>query len=345
MKAHTQIKNLAHKGERAAIFTFTTKQQLEISITNQGAGIVSVRYPDRYGSIDEVVCGFEDLNLYLHEHPYFGVTVGRFANRIARGQFQINGQTYNLPLNNGPNHLHGGAGGFHTRLWDYELETGKDSARLKLSYISPHLEEGYPGNLRATTTYVINDDNTVQISWEATTDQTSHVNLTNHSYFNLGGFKKTIEGHYLQLCAHEYLELNPHQIPTGKILPCNNIAFNFKKLTRLSDSGVPVKQELDHSFVLDPKRPADKSAAILYDKDSGRRLQLWCSQPGIHVYTSNFLDGSFRGHKGVCYIKHSAICLETQHFPDTPNQPHFPSTLLNPTDKYHHTVKYKFDVW
>lgn len=344
MKTTTQHKDLSSRGDKAALFSFTTKQKLEIRITNLGAAIISVRYPDRYGSQGEVVAGFENINQYLHEHPFFGVTVGRFANRIAKGRFQINSQTYNLPLNNGPNHLHGGPRGFHTRLWDYELEAGKDHARLKLSYLSPHLEEGYPGNLQVTTTYVINDDNTLQITWEATTDQSTHVNLTNHTYFNLFGFKKTIEEHHLQLSAQEYLELNSHQIPTGKILPCSDPAFNFTKLSRLSDCGVPRKQELDHCFVLDAKRPVDKAAAILYDKDSGRRLQLWCSQPGIQVYTSNFLDGSFRGHNGACYMKHSAICLETQHFPDTPNQPHFPTTLLHPKDKYQHMVKYKFDV-
>lgn len=344
MKAHTQIIDLASKKAKAAIFTFTTRRQLEIRITNLGAAIVSVRFPDRYGETDEVVAGFEDLNLYLQEHPYFGVTVGRFANRIASGMFQINDQTYHLPLNNGSNHLHGGPGGFHARLWDYKLETRHDSARLELSYFSQHLEEGYPGNLRVTTSYLITDDNTVQVSWEATTDQATHVNLTNHSYFNLCGFKKTIEEHYLQLSANMYLELNPDQIPTGKFLACSNTALDFMKLTRLSDRGVPAKQELDHCFVLDKNRTDDQPAAILFDKESGRRLQIWCSQPGIQVYTSNSLDGSLKGHQGVCYTKHSAICLETQHFPNTPNQNHFPLTLLNPLDTYQQSVKYKFDV-
>ncbi|MFN3556536.1 MAG: aldose epimerase family protein [Bacteroidales bacterium] len=331
-------------GRIAMLFQFKTSNGLQIRISNFGAAIISVKYPDKSGNSEEVTAGFPQLGPYLQGHPYFGVVVGRFANRIAGGTFSIDGKPYSLACNNGPNHLHGGPQGFHTKLWDYSLLEKQDEAHLTLRYFSPDMEEGYPGNMEAEVTYVVADNNKVDICYKAQTDQATHVNLTNHAYFNLSGFRENIQNHCLKLHASHYLEINEHQIPTGKLIPCQDTPMDFSKNSKLANQGMPVMQELDHCFVLEEDRDWQTlPAAVLHHPQSGRRIQVFCSQPGIQVYTSNFLDGSLRGHNGMAYAKHSAICLETQHFPDSPNQPHFPSTLLLPGQQYNQTTRMIFD--
>ncbi len=315
-----------------------------VRITNYGGIITSMEMPGRDGRRQEITAGFDSLAPYLGNHPHFGVIVGRFANRIANGSFTIEGKEYFLPANNGPNHLHGGSGGFHTKLWDHLMETFDDHAVLRLKYNSPHLEAGYPGNLEAEVTYTVSDDNSMEVVFHATTDRATHVNLTGHAYFNLGGFAETIGSHRLMLNADQYLELDDVQIPTGRMLNCRGTNFYFRQPVRLAENKVPAELELDHCFVLNDQRSPDEAAAMLHHEASGRRLRIYTTQPGIQVYTSNSLDGSTRGHGGIAYLKHHAICLETQHFPDTPNHNNFPSTLLKPGNQYHHTTRYVFDV-
>jgi aldose 1-epimerase len=331
-------------GREARLFTIATPKGLEVSITNFGGIITSIKAPDRQGVSEEITAGFPTLEGYLNDHPYFGVIAGRFANRIAKGRFDIDGKTFSLPVNNGPNHLHGGNKGFHTRLWDYVISENPGSVNIRLRYLSPHHEEGYPGNLKAQVTYCVKEDNALEIHFEAETDATTHVNLTNHAYFNLGGFQKGVFDHQLMLDANHYLELDETQIPTGKMLPCENTFYDYRPIPEKEKSLRQLREPMDLCFVLNHGHSLKEPAAILFHPSSGRKLSLFCTQPGIQVYTANFLDGSMRGHQGIVYQKHHAICLETQHFPDSPNQAGFPSTLLKPGEKYKHTSRFAFEA-
>ncbi len=325
-------------GREARLFTVLCTNGFSVGITNYGATLTSIKMPDRSGKTAEIIAGFPNLDGYLAPHPYFGATVGRFANRIAGAKFTINNTEYLLPSEHEFYQLHGGACGFHSRLWDYSLEEGEDYAVVSLSYLSPHLEEGYPGNLSAEVTYTVYDDNRLEIEFSALTDKPTHVNLTNHAYFNLSGFAEGLTGHKLTLNAAQYLELDQHQLPTGKYLPVQGAKFDFSTPIALN----PDETELDFCFILNPPAPGEASA-FLYHAGSGRKMAVFTTQPGIQVYTSNFLDGSLCGHGGKCYEKHSAICFETQHFPDSPNQQTFPSTLLNPDEKYHQKTIFVFE--
>lgn len=331
-------------GREARLFNIITPKGLEVSITNFGGIITSIKAPDRQGVSEEITAGFPALEGYLKDHPYFGVIAGRFANRIAKGRFVIDGKTYKLQVNNRPNHLHGGNKGFHTRLWDYEVSENPGSISVHLRYLSPHLEEGYPGNLMARVTYTIKEENELEIEFEAETDATTHVNLTNHAYFNLGGFQKDIFDHQLMLDANHYLELDETQIPTGKMLSCENTFYDYRPIPEIEKSLRQLRAPMDHCFVLNHGHSLKSPAAILFHPSSGRMLSLFCTQPGIQVYTANFLDGRMRGHQGIDYQKHHAICLETQHFPDSPNHSGFPSTLLKPGEKYKHTSRFAFEA-
>jgi len=328
-------------GRQARLFTVETSSGLTICITNYGGIITSIKMPDQFGNSEEITAGFPNLEDYLNDHPYFGVIAGRFANRIAKGKFEINGKKYSLPINNGPNHLHGGSQGFHTRLWNYEITEKPDHVSIRLTYSSPHLEMGYPGNLKAVVEYTVLENNVLQISSEAETDLPTHVNLTNHAYFNLSGFKDDVFAHKLFVNADHYLELDETQIPTGKNLVCEGTAFDYRASNEKMSL---IREPMDHCFVLNKNRSLQQPAAILFHPQSGRQIKLFCTQPGIQVYTGNFLDGSLTGHNGISYGQHQAICLETQHFPDTPNRPSFPSTLLNPGEIYRHSSKFVFET-
>ncbi|MBW6499522.1 MAG: galactose mutarotase [Bacteroidales bacterium] len=328
-------------GREARLFTIETTSGLTISISNYGAAITSVIMPDRQGHLEEITAGFPSLEGYLKDHPYFGVITGRFANRIANAQFSINEKKYRLPANSGPSHLHGGPQGFHTKLWDYAISEKPGSVSIHLTYTSPHLEMGYPGNLKAVVSYTVFENNVLQIEFEAQTDAPTHVNLTNHAYFNLSGFRDNVFAHKLFVDADHYLDLDEKQIPTGKILPCAGTTFDYQAL---NENMSFVREPVDHCFVLKTNRSQDQPAAMLFHPGSGRMLKVFCTQPGIQIYTGNFLDGSFIGHKGLAYGQHQAICLETQHFPDSPNHPGFPSTLLKPGEVYRQTSKFVFET-
>ncbi|MDX9847738.1 MAG: aldose epimerase family protein [Tenuifilaceae bacterium] len=331
-------------GEEAKIFRFESSEGLTICITNYGGIITSIKTPDRVGNIEEISAGFSSLDQYLNGHPFFGTIVGRFANRIAKGHFNIDGNSYNLPINNSPNHLHGGDNGFHTKLWDFEIKEADGLAKLKLTYSSPHLEEGYPGNLKATVTYTVFDNNSVDIEFSAQADAPTHVNLTSHGYFNLGAFKDKIYDHQLFVNADQYLEIDDTQIPTGKFATCKGSHFDFSQTKELKDSVLSIPGGLDHCYVLRNGKGFEIPAAELIHKASGRKLSVYCTNPGIQVYSGNSLDGSITGHNATVYHKHMAICLEMQHFPDTPNQNHFPSTRLNPGEMYYQKARLVFSI-
>ncbi len=344
MKVSTKHFGTLPDGTEVKQFSFETDEALSVKISNFGAAITSIRQPGKYNPPEEITAGFPILEPYRVNDPYFGVTVGRFANRIAKGRFSIGNKEYQLAVNNGPNHLHGGIEAFHKQIWEPSLEEKPGKAILILKYISPDGEEGYPGQLIATVIYTVSDDNSLEIRYEATSDKPTHINLTNHTYFNLGGFKGTVADHHLYLNADQYLQFNNVQIPTGKLLPCQGTPMDFSQPQKLETQKIPEEKELDHCFVLNTARKKNEPAAILYHEASGRRLTIFTTQPGIQVYTSNHLDGTLQGHEGTIYQKHHAICLETQHFPDTPNQSGFPSTLLRPGEIYRETNTWYFDT-
>jgi aldose 1-epimerase len=324
----------------ARLFCFKSSEGMQLSISNYGGTITSLQLPNKQGDLIEICIGFNNLADYLKPHPYFGATVGRYANRIANGSFNLNGDLIQLAKNFTHFQLHGGENGFHTKLWNYELEEFTDKAILRLAYYSPDKEEGYPGNLKVEVAFTISENNSFEITYTANTDKPTHLNLTNHAYFNLGGYKHTIEDHYLAVDADYYLELNENQIPTGKMLECADSPFDFSTSVKLADKGIPQENPLDFCFVL--KHTAGKPSAQLYHSETGIKLNVITSQPGIQLYTANYLDASLKGHNNVSYKKHHAICLETQAFPDSPNQPNFPSTLLLPGETYLQNVHYQF---
>lgn len=327
-------------GREARLFCFNSLGGMQLSISNYGGTITSIKTPDKQGNLVEVCIGFNNLGDYLKPHPYFGATVGRYANRIANGSFHLAGELIQLTKNFPHFQLHGGDKGFHTKLWDYELEEFTDKAILKLTYYSPDKEEGYPGNLMVEVAFTIYENNCFEIAYAAETDKATHVNLTNHAYFNLGGFKYTIDDHQLAIDSDFYLELNENQIPTGKMLACADGPFNFTTSRKLGEMGIPQENPLDFCFVL--KHTLGKPSAQLYHPETGIKLNVITSQPGIQLYTANYLDASLKGHGNVSYKKYHAICLETQAFPDSPNQPRFPSTLLLPGETYQQNVRYQF---
>ncbi len=330
-------------GRSVKLFNFEAAAGLKVSISNFGGIITSIQAPDKHGHLAEITAGFPVLKPYHDEHPYFGAIVGRYANRIADGQFLIDGKKYTLHVNNGINHLHGGKEGFDKKLWDAYPFTEKTSAGVLLKYRSPHLEEGYPGKLDVAVRYIVHDNNTIEIQYEATADASTHVNLTNHTYFNLNGFTGNVFDHHLWLNAAQYLDNDATQVPTGKYIACKDTSFDFYNHIKKGIPGQRVANEMDHCFAVNEIRSTDKPVAVLYHPESGRRLTVFGTQPGIQVYTSNNLDGSLSGHNGTVYEKNMAICLENQHFPNTPNTPGFPNTLLKPGQTYRQSLRWQFD--
>ena len=326
----------------AMLFKFITCNGLEVSISNYGGIITSIKSPDRYGNVREITAGFSTLDQYLQGHPYFGAIVGRYANRIGDGKFSINGDNYTLSVNDGKNHLHGGNMGFDKKLWDYHLAEYDDRAVLELEYLSPHLEEGYPGNLKAGVIYSISSDNELSVSFTGETDMATHLNMTSHCYYNLSGFVNNIYDHKLMLRSSSYLETDEQGIPTGEIISSEKSPCDFRRFKKLDESISLSAGGIDHSFVIDEISNYEMPAAVVTHDESGRRLTIYTTQPGVQVYTGNFLDGSITGHNATVYSKHCAICIEPQHFPDSPNHPEFPSTLLVPGEKYSQKIRFVF---
>ena len=333
-----------------AQFTLKNAGGMEVRLAADGARITALEVPDRAGLLADVVLGHDDVDSYRtsEKKPYLGATLGRYAGRIAHGRFTLDGVTHKLAKNNGPNHNHGGLIGFDKVVW--KATPGPD--RVRFDYRSPASEEGYPGNLDVSVTYTLTGENELIIDYQATTDRATPVNLSNHAYFNLAGEgSETVLDHELMICANEMLLIDNTSIPVGKIVPVADTPFDFRQPKQIGRDIDQANEQLthgsgyDHTFVLNPNTGVSpEPAATLYEKNSGRMLQVFTDQPGLQLYTANFLDGSLTGKSGRPYLKRSAVCLETQHFPDSPNQRQFPNTILRPGEVYQTRPTYKFSV-
>jgi len=334
---------------RTEVFTLTNKQGAGVQITNFGARVISIKVPDREGKLGDVVLGFDSLASYQGPNPYFGGIVGRYANRIAKGKFSLAGVTYQLATNDRDNHLHGGKKGFDNVVW---TATPRDTTQLELTYESPDGEEGYPGTLLTKAIYTLTEDNGLEIELRAITDKPTVVNLANHSYFNLtGDGTKSILDHKLQINADRFTPTDAQSIPTGELAPVTGTPFDFRIVTPIGNRVAEKDQQLiygfgyDHNWVLNQTHPGELFlAATVVDPASGRQLEVITTEPGLQFYSGNLLDGTVTGKGGVRYNKYAGICLETQHFPDSPNQPSFPSTELKPGQEHYHRVIYRFSV-
>lgn len=334
-------------GEPVTRFTLINRHGLRARLISWGAALVEMHTPDRHGSFADITLGFDTLEGYLTRHPYFGVTTGRFANRIAGGKFSLDGKTYALVTNDGAHHLHGGLKALDQQNW--HGEAGADGQSVRFTFTSPDGDEGYPGTLDLAVTYTLNDDDELHIGYEATTDQPTVLNLTNHAYWNLAGAGAgSILGHELALHARHFTPVDGGSIPTGQIAPVAGGPMDFTKPKVIATdyaqmNGAP--GGYDHNFVLDPSSPGTLTlAAQLREPQSGRVLTISTTEPGIQFYTGNYLDGSVIGKGGRAYRKNDGLCLETQHFPDSPNQPHFPSTVLRPGQVFRSTTVHRFSV-
>lgn len=321
-------------------------------VTDYGGIVMELQVPDRDGTFSDVVLGFDSADEYSEDSPYLGAIVGRYGNRIAKGRFSIDGKEYLLARNNGENHLHGGIRAFDKVVWKSEPISGDDYTGLRLNYMSPDGEEGYPGNLDVIVTYKLTEQNEWIIEYNATTDQPTVVNLTQHSYFNLSGHASGQNlDHEVLLKADSYTPVDENLIPTGEIAPVSGTPFDFGTSVKIgerieeSDEQLERGRGYDHNFVLNKSSPdALDLAATVYEPDSGRTLDVYTTEPGVQFYSGNFLDGSVVGKEGARYRFRNGFCLETQHFPDSPNQPSFPSTLLKPGEVYRSITIYRFGV-
>jgi aldose 1-epimerase len=340
MTVRTAGFGLTPDGQAVSLYTCENHHGLSIELLNLGATVKSVAVPDRHGHFADVALGFSTLNGYLQRHPYFGSTVGRFANRIAGARFELDGTVHRLVANDGPNHLHGGEVGFDRALWAAEPFETHDESGVRFGYLSRDGEDRYPGNLQVEAFYALNDDNELRMSFSATTDAATPVNLTNHTYWNLAGGGNVLE-HELSVAADRYLPADEQHIPTGLIAPVDATPMDFtdpKALGRDIDDVAGLGY--DHSFVL-RHRSAIAPAARLFDPGSGRVMEVATSQPGLHLYTGNNLSG-FEPHGG--FRRFAGVCLETQHFPDSPNRPQFPTTVLAPGEQYAQMTIHRFSV-
>jgi len=337
-------------GQQADLYTLTNANGMTVNITNYGGIITKLTAPDKNGQWADVVLGFDSLAPYLSGHPFFGALVGRYGNRIAKGKFKLNGQEYSLAINNGPNALHGGTKGFDKVIWK-ATEINQDSVvGLQLEYTSKDMEEGYPGNLTVKVVYTLDNENALTIDYTASTDKPTVLNLTNHSYFNLTGLKRDILDHEVTIASDSIVPVDTTLIPTGKLRAVEGTPFDFRKATKVGAGIDKVEDEqikagggYDHCWVL--KRSGDglEKFATVKDPESGRVMEVFTTEPGVQFYTGNFLDGKLTG-KGATFSKRFGLCLETEHYPDSPNQPQFPTTTLNPGETYKTTTKYKFSA-
>ncbi len=339
------------KGPGVEVFTLTREGAPTVRITNQGGHIVSILAPDRTGAIADVVLGYSDFAGYQKSTGFIGATIGRYANRIAKGAFTLDGKRYTLAINNPPNALHGGPTGFNTRLWDAKVVSGADGDALELTYVSKDGEEGYPGTMHAKVVFSLRADGGLVMDYSATTDAPTVVNLTNHAYFNLAGEgSPTILDHQMQIEADAFTPVDATLIPTGELRPVEGTPFDFRKPVAFgaridaADEQLKYGSGYDHNFVLRGKAGELRLAARVVEPKSGRVLEVLTTEPGLQVYTGNFLDGSILGKTGKPHVNRSAFCVEAQHFPDSPNQPKFPSTVLRPGQTYHETTVFRVTV-
>ena len=334
-------------GRLATLYTLTNSAGMVACISDFGGVVTQLHAPDREGVMADVVLGFDSVTPYAGDSEYFGALIGRYGNRIANARFTLDGVTHQLDVNNGANHLHGGVQGYHRVLWQAETFTTPKSAGLILSHLSPDGDMGYPGNLELTVIYELRTDNELRIAFHAITDRATPVNLTSHAYFNLAG-QGDIRGHEIMIAAEAYTPIDDAQIPLGELPPVAGTPFDFRTPraigARIDDDDRQLRNGFgyDHNWVLDKSAPgALELAARLRDPGSGRVLEVWSQEPGLQFYSGNFLDGRLSG-KGRNYGYRSGLCLEPQHFPDSPNQPAFPSTILRPGEEYSSVMAYRF---
>ncbi len=334
------------EGQSVDLYTLTNANGMIVKITNYGGIVTSLMVPDKNGKLDDVVLGFDTFEKYLAGHPYFGAIVGRYGNRIAKGKFILNGVEYKLATNNGENHLHGGIKGFDKVVWKAEQIKEENEVGIKLSYLSKDGEEGYPGNLSCVVIYTLTNNNELKIQYEAETDKPTPINLTHHSYFNLKGVDSSgfgnILGHVLTIHADRFTPVDEGLIPTGELKSVKDTAMDFTRAKAIGERIKEVKGGYDHNYVLNNWDGSLRLAASVFEPTSGRVMDVLTTEPGIQFYSGNFLDGSITGKNGTIYNKHDGFCLETQHFPDSPNQAAFPSAILEPGKKYTHTTIYRF---
>lgn len=331
-------------GKEVFLYTLINSKGTVVKITNFGGIVTSWISADKNGNKSSIVLGYDSLSGYLATHPYFGAIVGRYGNRIAKGKFSIDSIEYTLAINNGPNHLHGGVVGFDKAVWEPTVENDSVPSLL-LSYLSKDGEEGYPGNLNVDVHYTLTDEDELKIEYSATTDKKTVVNLTNHSYFNLtGDVTNTILDHELQIDADHFTAVDSTLIPTGEITPVMGTPFDFTQPTKVGLRIDSVKGGYDHNYVFNKIDASLTKVASVSEQKSGRVLEVFTTEPGVQFYTGNFLDGTLKTSDGKAIQQHAALCLETQHFPDSPNEPKFPTTLLSPGQKFHSITVYKLSV-
>jgi aldose 1-epimerase len=333
------------------LYTLTNRNGMEARITNYGGILTSLTAPDRNNKFADVVLGFNDLDSYLKGHPYFGALIGRYGNRIAKGRFTLNGVEYKLAVNNGENHLHGGIKGFDKVVWTATPSQTKLGAELTLTYLSKDGEEGYPGNLSVKVVYTLTNNNELRIDYTASTDKDTVTNLTHHSYFNLAGEGNgDILNHLITLNANRFIPTDAGSIPTGELRNVQGTPFSFLKPTAIgaringNDQQLQYGSGYDHTWVINGRMGVLRQAASVYEPTTGRVMQVWTTEPGVQFYTGNFLDGTLTGKSGKVYQRRYGLCLETQHYPDSPNQPTFPTTTLRKGAMYKSTTIYRFSA-
>ena len=332
-------------------YTLENANGMQVSVINQGGIITEIVVPDKDGNLADVALGFDSIGGYLAEYPYFGAFIGRYGNRIAKGKFSLDAEEYTLPINNGPNSLHGGDEGFDKKYWSMDTLREADRVGVRLTGSSPDGEMGYPGTLTVSVDYWLDDDNQLTLDYRAETDKATPVNLTNHSYFNLqGAGKGNILGHVLTLDADQFTPVDETLIPNGELAPVEGTPFDFREPTAIGERIDAESEQIsygggyDHNFVLNGDAGTLRQIATVYEPTSGRTLEVETTEPGVQFYSGNFLDGSNVGKGDIPYELRTGFCLETQHFPDSPNQADFPSTILEPGEVYESTTVYRFGV-
>jgi aldose 1-epimerase len=336
-------------GTPVYLFTLRNAQGAEARICNYGGLVLSLKVPDRNGKMGDVVLGYDNLDNYIKETPYFGALIGRYGNRIAKGQFTLDGRQYTLATNNYPNSLHGGVKGFDKVVWQPSLLTSPQGPGLKLTYLSHDGEEGYPANLSVTAVYTLTEDNALKLEFTATTDRNTVLNLTHHSYFNLAGHGDILQ-HVVTMAADKFTPVDSTLIPTGELKPVDGTPFDFRKPTAIGlrigqdDEQLKFGKGYDHNWVINKRVGEMTLMARVAEPTTGRIMEVSSTEPGLQFYSGNFLDGTLKGKGGWVYQFRNGVCMEPQHYPDSPNQPSFPSVVLHPGDTYHNTIIYKFSV-
>ena len=336
-------------GRKVYLFTLKNKNGLVAKITNYGGIVTSLLVPDKNGKLGDVVLGFENLEEYLDEEyvkyiPFFGALIGRYGNRIDEGKITINGEGYSLVVNSGNHHLHGGYKGFYAVLWEAEEYMSDEGTSLKLTYLSKDGEEGYPGNCQVTAIYTLTNENSLRVEFEAETDKATYINLTQHSYFNLAEMNESILDHELLVKADSFTVVDDELIPTGEINSVEGTPLDFRAFKKIGQDVESYANGYDHNFVLNNKTGEFAEIAVVKESKSGRVLKVFSTEPGLQFYSGGFLNGSYTGKENISYKRFYGFCLEPQCYPDSPNKPNFPSTLLRPGEKYHHLMEYKFEM-